>query len=219
MAVSAEQLIDEEPVVATPHLRLVADDEDVVAEETTPKGPLDLLDEPDAEAEYDEEERGGPAVDVLRTYVRQIGNGALLNAKQERELARLQGSRRRGRQAPPDRVQPAPRDLDRQGVRALRAAAARPDPGRQPRPHPCSREVRLHEGLQALDLRHLVDPPVHVARNRRPGPHDPPARARRGHGQAPASHQSRAHAGARPRRHRRGARRGHGAAPARASSS
>ena len=55
----------------------------------TPKGPLDLLDEPDAEAEYDEEERGGPAVDVLRTYVRQIGNGALLTAKQERELARL----------------------------------------------------------------------------------------------------------------------------------
>ena len=87
MAVSAQQLVDEEPVVATPHLRLVADDEDVLDE--TPKGPLDLLDEPDAEAEYDEEERGGPAVDVLRTYVRQIGNGALLTAKQERELARL----------------------------------------------------------------------------------------------------------------------------------
>ncbi len=87
MAVTAEQLVDEEPVVATPHLRLVADDEEVVG--VAPKGPLDLLDEPDAEAEYDEEERGGPAVDVLRSYVRQIGNGALLNAKQERELARL----------------------------------------------------------------------------------------------------------------------------------
>src|SRR6478736_8493790 len=87
MAVTAETLIDEEPVVATPHLRLVADDDELVDE--TPKSPLALLDEPDAEAEYDEEERGGPAVDVLRTYVRQIGNGALLNAKQERELARL----------------------------------------------------------------------------------------------------------------------------------
>ena len=54
-----------------------------------PRTALALLDEPDAEGEYDEEERGGPAVDVLRTYVRQIGNGALLNAKQERELARL----------------------------------------------------------------------------------------------------------------------------------
>ena len=87
MAVSAHELVEEEPVVATPHLRLVGEEDEVVEE--APKGPLDLLDEPDAEAEYDEEERGGPAVDVLRTYVRQIGNGALLNAKQERELARL----------------------------------------------------------------------------------------------------------------------------------
>jgi hypothetical protein len=78
MAVPAEQLIDEEPVVATPHLRLVADEDEVV--DDAPKTALALLDEPDAEAEYDEEERGGPAVDVLRTYVRQIGNGALLNA-------------------------------------------------------------------------------------------------------------------------------------------
>ena len=88
MAVTAEQLIDEEPVVATPHLRLVAEEDEIVVDDA-PKTALALLDEPDAEAEYDEEERGGPAVDVLRTYVRQIGNGALLNAKQERELARL----------------------------------------------------------------------------------------------------------------------------------
>ena len=74
------------PVTAPPHLRLVGEDEEVAEE--LPKGPLDLLDEPDAEVEYDEEERGGPAVDVLRTYVRQIGNGALLTAKQE--FAKLQ---------------------------------------------------------------------------------------------------------------------------------
>ena len=184
MAVSAQELVEEEPVVATPHLRLVTDDEEVV--DKVPKGPLDLLDEPDAEAEDDEEERRGPAVDLLRTYVRQIGNGALLTAEQERELARRKDDRRQLGQAPPGRVQPAPRDLDRQGLPGLRHAAARPHPGGQPRPHPRRREVRLQARLQALDLRDLVDPPVDVARDRRPGPHDPPARARRRHAQAPA---------------------------------
>src|SRR4051812_3201496 len=87
MAVSAHQLVEEEPVVATPHLRLVGEDDEVVEE--APKGPLDLLDDPAAGAESDEGGGGAPAVDVPRTYVRQIGNGALLTAKQERELARL----------------------------------------------------------------------------------------------------------------------------------
>ena len=41
-----KQLVEEEPVVATPHLRLVGEDDEVVEE--APKGPLDLLDEPDA---------------------------------------------------------------------------------------------------------------------------------------------------------------------------
>ena len=34
-------------------------------------------------------------------------------------------------------------------------------------------EVRLHQGLQVLHLRHLVDPPGHHPRHRRPGPHHP----------------------------------------------
>src|SRR3954451_3885644 len=87
MAVSAHQLVEEEPVVATPHLRLVGEDDEVV--EDAPKGPLDLLDEAAAEAEYDEEGRGGAAVDVLRHYGPQTGNGAPRTAKKEREPARL----------------------------------------------------------------------------------------------------------------------------------
>ena len=51
--------------------------------------------------------------------------------------------------------------------------AARPHPGGQPRPDPCGREVRLHEGLQVLDLRDVVDPPGDHPRDRRPGPHHP----------------------------------------------
>ena len=41
MAVSAEQLVDEEPIVATPHLRLVVDDEEVV-EDTTPNAAVSI---------------------------------------------------------------------------------------------------------------------------------------------------------------------------------
>ena len=49
----------------------------------------------------------------------------------------------------------------------------RPHPGGQPRPHAGGREVRLHEGLQVLHLRHVVDPPGHHPGHRRPGPHHP----------------------------------------------
>ena len=51
--------------------------------------------------------------------------------------------------------------------------AARPHPRGQPRADPCGREVRLHEGLQVLDVRHVVDPPGDHPRHRRPGPHHP----------------------------------------------
>ncbi len=186
---------------------------------TTPKGPLDSARRARRRGRV---RRGGAGRPRRRRAAHLRAPDRQRRAAQRQAGARArapQGSRRRGRQAPPDRVQPAPRDLDREGLCTVRPAAARPDPGGQPRPDPRSREVRLHQGLQALDLRHLVDPPVHVARHRRPGPHDPPPRARRGHGQAPAPHESLADAGARPRRHRRGARRGHGAARARASSS
>ena len=69
-----------------------------------------------------------------------------------------------------------------------RRPAPRPDPGGQPRPDPRGREVRLPAGLQALDVRDVVDPPGDHARARRPGPDHPPARARRRPGAPPDAH-------------------------------
>jgi len=54
-----------------------------------------------------------------------------------------QRPRRRGRQAAPDRVEPAPRDVDHAELHARGGAAARPDPGGEPRADPRGREVRL----------------------------------------------------------------------------
>ena len=90
-----------------------------------------------------------------------------------------QGRGRRGREAPPDRVQPPARDVDHAELHEGRRPAARPDPGRQPRPDPRGREVRLQARLQALDVRDLVDPPGRDPRARRPGADDPPPGARR----------------------------------------
>ena len=70
---------------------------------------------------------------------------------------------------------PSPRSYSRRG-----AAAARRRPGGQPRPDPRRREVRLRQGLQVLDLRHLVDPPGDRPRHGRAVPDRPAARARPG---------------------------------------
>ena len=89
-----------------------------------------------------------------------------------------QGPRRRGGQAEAHRMQPPPRHVDHPELHEGRRAPARPDPGGQPRPHPRGREVRLPHGLQALDVRDLVDPPGGDPGARRPGPHHPPPGAR-----------------------------------------
>ena len=110
-----------------------------------------------------------------------------------------QGPRRHGGQAPPRRGQPAARDQHGPRVLLVRRAAARPDPGGQHGPHARGREVRPQPRLQALHVRHLVDPPVDVPRDRRPGAHDPPAAARARRDQEAAPGQPPADAAPRPR--------------------
>ena len=88
-------------------------------------------------------------------------------------------ARRPDREAADDRVEPAPRRLDREALPRARRAVPRSDPGRHARPEPRRREVRLAAGLQVLDLRHLVDPPVGTTRGRQPRAHDPHPGARR----------------------------------------
>ncbi|MEJ7716130.1 MAG: sigma-70 factor domain-containing protein [Thermoleophilaceae bacterium] len=92
------------------------------------------------------------------------------------------------------------------------------DPGGLDRPGARRGEVRLPQGLQVLDLRHMVDPPGHLSRDRRqvahdphPDPHqpDPPEARRR---PAPAAERGRGQPldrgdrrrGQRGHRHRRG---------------
>ena len=117
--------------------------------------------------------------DPLKLYVRQIGDGRLLTPAEERELARRKDEGDEAAKRKPDRVEPAPRHVDHAQLHQGRRAAPRPDPGGQPRPDPRGREVRLQAGLQAFDVRDLVDPPGGHPRARRPGPHDPAARPRR----------------------------------------
>ena len=85
MAVSVDTLRETKPRPAKRRLRLVEPSAPVVDDDV--KEPVELLDV--VEEEKEEEEERGADVDALHTYVRQIGNGALLTAKQERELARL----------------------------------------------------------------------------------------------------------------------------------
>ena len=78
-----------EPEPTRPHLALVPDEDEAAASAPAPG----LLDEPaddelDADAAEELEARRAEDVDLLRTYVRQIGNGPLLTRKQEHELAR-----------------------------------------------------------------------------------------------------------------------------------
>ena len=96
----------------------------------------------------------------------------------------------------------------RQTLRRPRHAVPRSHSGGQSRPHQGRRKVRLYQGLQVLDLRHVVDPSGHHPRHRRPGAHDPHSGAygrddQQGHPRFPP-----AAAGAGPRPERRGDRRG-----------
>src|SRR5207244_1785842 len=87
-----------------------------------------------------------------------------------------------------------------------RRSVRRPDPGRRHRPQPRSREVRLAEGLQVLDLRHLVDPPGRAAISRRTGADDPRADARARASTDAEQARAEARDGARPATDREGTR-------------
>ena len=173
------------------------------------------------------------STDLVRVYLNTIGKTALLTAEQEVELAkrieaglyadrlldgearplprpqaRLQGPRhrRQGRQGAPAGGQPPARRLRGQALHRPRHDVPGPDPGGQRRPDPRRREVRLHQGLQVLDLRHLVDPAGDHPGDGRLRAHHPAARPPGRAGQQGGPHPP-AHApGAGARAHRRGAR-------------
>ena len=179
----------------------------------------------------------GPAADLVRVYLNGIGKTALLTAEEEVVLAksieagvfaqhvldtakRLTPTRRDemgelvrdGRRAKDHLLegQPAPRRVTREALHRPWHAAAGPDPGGQPGPDPRGGEVRLHQGLQVLDLRDVVDPSGHHPRHGRPGPHHPPPRPPRRAGEQARADQARPAPDARPRGHARGAREGVG---------
>ena len=95
--------------------------------------------------------------------------------------AELEWLAEEGRKAvtPVHQRQPAAGRVDRPQVRPRPDADARPDPGGQHRPDPGGREVRLRQGLQVLDVRHLVGASGDHPRHRAAGPRRPAARARR----------------------------------------
>ena len=108
------------------------------------------------------------------------------------------------------RSQPPPRRVDREEVHEPRPAVPRPDSGRQHRPDEGGRQVRVPARLQVLDVRDVVDPPGHHARDRRPGADDPHPGAHDRDDQQADPHVARAGAGTRPRADVRRNRAAHG---------
>ena len=150
--------------------------------------------------------------DSVRLYLREIGRIPLLSAADEVRLAhaievgvlaeerldsrptRLDWEDRFDLTYLADAGQQAKATLVQSNLRLVVAVAkryggsghlaARPGPGRQHRPDPGGREVRLPARLQVLDVRDLVDPAGDLAWPRRPVAHDPGA-GPRGRGDAP----------------------------------
>ena len=155
--------------------------------------------EPETGAEVDVFDAPAPTQDPLKLYVRQIGDGRLLTATEERELARRkdmgdEAAKRRLIECNLRLVMSITRNYTKAGVPLL-DLIQEGNLGLDPR----GREVRLQDGLQALDVRDLVDPAGDHTCARRPGPDHPPARPRRRPGAPPDAHPSRARAEAEPR--------------------
>ena len=154
--------------------RVDRDDEDLVRLYLTDIGQYTLLTK-------DDEVRLAKAIEAGKEAIEQLDAGGKEITASRQARAAPHGPPGRGGRAPVRAVEPAPRGVDRQEVPGVGAAAARPHPGGQPRPDARRREVRLAQGLQVLDVRHVVDPPGDHARHRQHGPHDPPAGPRRRH--------------------------------------
>ena len=149
-----------------------------------------------------------PSLDSLRLYLREIGKVPLLTARPGGVAREAHRAWRHVGEAAHDRGEPAARRLDRQGVPRSRAVVPRPDPGGVARPDPGGREVRLSQGLQVLDVRHVVDPAGGHACDRRQGAHDPDPGAHGREAQQGRAHRAPARAAARSRAEAGGDRRG-----------
>jgi len=168
--------------------------EDTLATPDVVEARLELvpaLDDPEApepEAAEEAEDYDGPAADDLKAleaaaqaqdplklYVRSIGGGPLLTRLEERELARRKDAgdeeaKKKLIESNLRLVMSITRNYTKAGVPLLDLIQEGNSRGR---------EVRLQDGLQAFDVRDVVDPPVSDACSRRPGSHDPAPRPRR----------------------------------------
>ena len=145
--------------------------------------------------------------EVQKTLEEMQAEGIELDPEAKKAMEKEIKAGRAG-QAEPGRGQPPPGGLHRQAVRGPRHAVPGSDPGGQPGPDQGRGEVRLHQGLQVLHLRHLVDSPGHHPGHRRPGPHHPHPRPHGGDHQQGHPGLPPAPPGAGPRPHPRGDRRG-----------
>ena len=111
--------------------------------------------------------------DPVRMYLKEIGKVPLLTADEEIEIAQRmeQGDEEAKQKLTEANLRLVVSIAKRYVGRGMLVSGS--DSGGQPGPHQGGGQVRLPQGLQILHLRHLVDPPGHHPRHRRPGPHHP----------------------------------------------